>query len=182
LPKFGTYISYFAGLLVFISALFSIARPATRINSKFALQVQEDSVALDSLAQDSIKSYQPSFKPVYNFKDRFGDPFSHSTNPSPLFLKDPSSLTLDAEIDTGMNYTIYEKIGDLHYRPTTTMTFEEFDQYQEKEMIQEYWKNRSGHRILTFNKLKRFNINCLCYQFFEYSGSLIQARSTGNFL
>ncbi len=143
MPKFGTYISYCAGLFISISALYSIARPATHIYSPLALQVQGDSVALDSLTQDTVKSYRPSFEPVYNVKDRFGDPFSNTTSPSPLFLKDPSSLTLNVEIDTGMNYTIYEKIGDLNYRPTTSMSFDEFDQYQEKEMIKDYWKNRS---------------------------------------
>ncbi|TRX55626.1 cell surface protein SprA [Fulvivirga sp. M361] len=63
---------------------------------------------------------------------------------SPLQLQDPASLKLEAEIDTSLNYTIYEKIGDLNYRPTSSMSFEEFKQYQEREMLKDYWKNRSA--------------------------------------
>ena len=105
-----------------------------------------DSVAADSVARDTLETgpYQPSKKPIYQPKDRFGDPFSHSTSPSPLQLKDPSSLQMDVEIDTGMNYTIYEKIGDVNYRPTSSMTFEEFNEYQERQIIRNYWKNRSS--------------------------------------
>ncbi|HEY0654317.1 MAG TPA: cell surface protein SprA [Chryseosolibacter sp.] len=42
-----------------------------------------------------------------------------------------------------MNYTIYEKIGDLNYRPTSSMSFEEFKQYQDRQILKDYWKNRS---------------------------------------
>jgi cell surface protein SprA len=35
-------------------------------------------------------------------------------------------------------------MGDINYRPTSTMTFEEFQQIQEEKMIREYWKNRSA--------------------------------------
>ena len=44
-------------------------------------------------------------------------------------------MKLDVEIDTALNYTIYEKIGDLNYRPTSTMTFEEFKQYQDRQIL-----------------------------------------------
>ncbi|ELR69727.1 hypothetical protein C900_04704 [Fulvivirga imtechensis AK7] len=43
-----------------------------------------------------------------------------------------------------MNYTIYEKIGDINYRPTSSMTFEEFKRYQERQQLKDYWKNRSA--------------------------------------
>ncbi len=47
------------------------------------------------------------------------------------------------EIDTALNYTIFEKIGDFNYRPTTFMTFEEFKQYQDQQILKEYWQTRS---------------------------------------
>ena len=43
-----------------------------------------------------------------------------------------------------MNYTIYEKIGDINYRPTSTMTFEEFNEYQNQKLIKDYWKEKSS--------------------------------------
>jgi cell surface protein SprA len=60
-----------------------------------------------------------------------------------LFLKDPNQLKLDVEIDTSLNYTIYEKIGELNYRPTTSMSFQEFKQYQDRQILKSYWQNRS---------------------------------------
>ncbi len=115
----------------------------TRISRSDSLKLDSlrNRKALDSLAQ---LPYRPSKLPTFQQKDRFGDPFSNFTSPSPLLLSDPSSLKLDVEMDTGNNYTIYEKIGDLNYRPTTTMTFEEFSQYQDRLNRKQYWKNRSA--------------------------------------
>jgi cell surface protein SprA len=88
-------------------------------------------------------TYEPTRKPTFTPTDRYGDPFSNTTTESPLFLKEPNPLKLDVEIDTSLNYTIYEKIGDLNYRPTTSMSFEEFKQYQDRQILRDYWKSRS---------------------------------------
>ncbi|MGC1244035.1 MAG: cell surface protein SprA, partial [Chryseosolibacter sp.] len=88
-------------------------------------------------------TYEPTRRPTYTPRDRYGDPFSNTTSESPLFLKDPNQLKMDVEIDTALNYTIYEKIGELNYRPTTSMSFEEFKQYQDRQILKDYWKNRS---------------------------------------
>ena len=63
------------------------------------------------LKQDTVKNlpYKPSRKPTFQLRDRYGDPFSNSTTESPLFLKDPTKVNLDVELDSGLNYTIYEK-------------------------------------------------------------------------
>lgn len=82
-------------------------------------------------------------QPVFRFSDRYGDPFSAPANESPLFLKNPSLMTLDVEIDTAMNYTLYEKIGSFNYRPITTMSFQEFKRYQDQQQLKNYWKSQS---------------------------------------
>jgi len=87
--------------------------------------------------------YQPSRRPTFRVRDRYGDPFSNKETESPLFLKDPNKMKLDVDIDTALNYTVYEKIGDLNYRPTTSMSFEEFKQYQDRQILKEYWQGRS---------------------------------------
>ncbi|MEQ9426448.1 MAG: cell surface protein SprA [Cyclobacteriaceae bacterium] len=102
----------------------------------------------DTTRQDTLRNryegpYEPTRRPTYQQQDRFGDPFSNFQSPSPLLLQDPSSLQLDVEIDTGMNYTIYEKIGDVNYRPTSTMSFDEFNKWLDREMIKNYWQERS---------------------------------------
>lgn len=104
-------------------------------------QMPADSVSADSVVN---QKYEPSYRPTFRQQDRFGDPFSNTQSPSPLLLEDPASMQLDLEIDTGMNYTIYERVGALNYRPRSTMTFEEFNRYQDAEMKKEYWQNRSS--------------------------------------
>jgi len=146
LQKFNPYISSLLGAVVLLVTYFSLANPPSRFEGSFSLNQLADSLESDTLETDSLedKPYEPSEKPTFTPQDRYGDPFSHSESPSPLLLKDPSSLTMDVEIDSNMNYTLYEKIGDLHYRPTTSMSFEEFNQYQEEQIIRTYWKNRSA--------------------------------------
>jgi cell surface protein SprA len=87
--------------------------------------------------------YKPTRRPTYQATDRYGDPFSNTTTASPLYLKDPNQMKLDVDIDTALNYTIYEKIGDLNYRPTSSMSFEEFKQYQDRQILKSYWKGRA---------------------------------------
>jgi cell surface protein SprA len=106
--------------------VFSQRQDTTRVNPK-----------------DTAAVYKPTKRPTYRPTDRYGDPFSHTTTESPLFLKDPNKLKLDVEIDTSLNYTIYEKIGELNYRPTTSMSFREFKQYQDRRILKEYWQSRS---------------------------------------
>jgi len=94
--------------------------------------------------QDSTaRPYQSSRRPTYRVSDRYGDPFSNTTTVSPLFLKDPNQMKLDVEIDTALNYTIFEKIGNINYRPTSSMSFDEFKQYQERLILKSYWQGRS---------------------------------------
>uniref|UniRef100_UPI0040495E75 T9SS outer membrane translocon Sov/SprA n=1 Tax=Fulvivirga sp. TaxID=1931237 RepID=UPI0040495E75 len=137
--------SFYAVICAF-GLCFGMAESANSENKRKSFFQGQKPVAADSVKKDSTKNepYKPSRQPTFKPKDRFGDPFSSQESPSPLLLDDPASLKLDVEIDTGMNYTIYEKIGDLNYRPTSSMSFEEFKQYQERQQLKDYWKNRSS--------------------------------------
>ena len=124
-----------------------------QVNPATPADTLQQTTAQDTIPQgtgdaDSLlnRPYEPSTQPVFEPKDRFGDPYSFSeeTSPSPLLLDDPSKLEMDVEIDTALNYTIYEKIGDLNYRPTTTMSFDEFSNLQQQEMIKSYWQEQSA--------------------------------------
>jgi len=103
----------------------------------------QDTVVTDSTKTDSVRNYQPSRRPTYQAQDRYGDPFSNDFGNSPLLLEDPAALNLEVEIDTGFNYSIYETIGDIDFRPTSSMTYEEFSNYQDDRILKEYWKERS---------------------------------------
>ncbi len=104
---------------------------------------KQDTVPKDSTVADSVKNYKATKRPTFQAQDRYGDPFSSTLSRSPLLLGDPAGLSLDVEIDTGLNYTIYEKIGDINYRPTSSMSFEEFSRYQDDKILSDYWRERS---------------------------------------
>jgi len=107
------------------------------------VQQQQDTVKSDTTKVDSVRNYQPSRRPTYQAQDRYGDPFSNDLGNSPLLLEDPAALNVDVEIDTGFNYSIYETIGDIDFRPTSSMSFQEFSNYQDDRILKEYWKERS---------------------------------------
>jgi len=114
--------------------------------NSFYFQQNTSAISADTTKTDSLKNlpYAPSRRPTHRARYRFGDPFSNTTASSPLMLKDPSKLELDVEIDTSLNYTIYEKIGDLNYRPTSSMSFDEFNRFQDRQILKNYWKSRSS--------------------------------------
>ena len=161
--KIKHYILFLFVFSLVMSTWFSNARSTknvllNRLNFDFLQQrlpqdtlpdtTQTDTTKTDSTKQDSIRnaetrSYEPSRQTTFEPSDRHGDPFSNRTSPSPLLLDNPSSIEMEVEIDTGMDYTIYERIGDINYRPPTQMTFEEFTEYQNKRMLREYWKTKS---------------------------------------
>ena len=107
-------------------------------------QVQPDTIPSDTIPTDSVKPYEPTYTPTFQPSYRFGDPFSNRMSPTPLQLSDPSSIDLQVEYDSGINYTVYERIGDVNFRPMSTMSFEEYDAYNDQQIVDEYFKERSA--------------------------------------
>ncbi|MCP4459269.1 MAG: cell surface protein SprA [Cytophagales bacterium] len=97
----------------------------------------------DTAKTDSVKPYSPSFNSSFNPSYRFGDPFSNQTSRSPFVLPDPSNLDLQIEYDSGFQYTIFERIGNINFRPITTMSFREYDRYNNTQIAHDYWKEKS---------------------------------------
>ncbi len=97
----------------------------------------------DTTAGDTTRvPYKPGKRPTFQPVDRHGDPFSSRTSQSPLYPSPNTSM--EVEIDTGLNYTIYENLGDVRYRPVTTMSLEEYNNYMRQRTIRDYWKNQSA--------------------------------------
>lgn len=103
---------------------------------------QRDSTQLENVDTTRYQSNNP-YKPSFRYRDRYGDPFSNFSSPSPLFLPNPPKLTTDLEIDTGRNYTIQEKMGNVYFRPRNSMSFGEFNQHQTKLQLKDYWQTRT---------------------------------------
>ncbi len=45
--------------------------------------------------------------------------------------------------DRGITYSVYENIGNLDFRPATSMTFQEFNSYNNSQLNKQYFKDRS---------------------------------------
>jgi cell surface protein SprA len=100
---------------------------------------ERDTTRTDTLRNKLSNPYRPSFR----LQDRYGDPFSNYTTYSPLYLKDPKSLSTDLVIDTGRNYNIFEKMGTVNFRTPSSMSFEEFSRQQDLIIKRSYWQTRS---------------------------------------
>jgi len=117
---------------------------ASYANFMTTVLLQQQPVKSDTVSSDTIPPYTPTKVPTYKPSYRFGDPFSNRMSATPLQLTDPSSVDLQVNFDSSVNYSVYEKIGDVNFRPVTTMSFEEYDKYHNKQMTKDYFKERSS--------------------------------------
>ncbi len=95
----------------------------------------------DTTRKDSLKQAQKRLS--FYKRDRYGDPYTDQLMRSPLLLKDPSNVKTEIAVDTGGNVTIQEKIGDFNYRPPTTLTYQEFADYNEQKASRDYWRSKT---------------------------------------
>ncbi len=110
---------------------------------------------IDSLVN---REYKPSTRPTYTPHDRYGDPYSNRGSKSSLYLKNPSNLQLEYDVDRDGNFTIREKIGRSSFRPETSYSYDELEKLKSKETQKDYYKEAaiaedgesavSGRRLL----------------------------------
>lgn len=117
---------------------------ATFVSASSSVLIFQDTSRQDTVRTDTIPPYTPTKAPTFQPAYRFGDPFSNRISPSPLLLADPSSIDLEVDFDSTVNYSVSERIGDVNFRPVTTMTFEEYDRYNDKQITKEYFQERSA--------------------------------------
>jgi len=90
------------------------------------------------------EKYQPSTKPKIILKDRYGDRISNPKSHSPLILKEPSIITPKIELDEdGKGFLIEEKIGNIHYRPPSYITREQYEKIRKQKDLKQFWKENS---------------------------------------
>lgn len=109
------------------------------------LMAQETNPPADTVQTDStITDYQPSIQPSFRLQDRYGNPFSTPTSPSPFQLSTPAQLDYDIQVgDSTINYSLYERINGLDFRAPTNLSFDEYSQYQNQQIKKDYFKTRS---------------------------------------
>jgi len=91
----------------------------------------------------SLPLDSPEIDLPYPFDDGVGGPGSN--NSGGLFLNNPSNVESGFEYDpeTG-TYNYYEKIGGNNYKYPTYMDFDEYINYDSKQSLQDYWKQKSA--------------------------------------
>lgn len=87
---------------------------------------------------------------AYKMKDEsYGLPMQNDYNGG-LYLNTPSNIKTDIIYDPDSNrYNVTQKMGALDYRPASYMTQEEYIEYQFKQSIKDYWKQRSTAEAMT---------------------------------
>ena len=104
-----------------------------------------DSAVTDTIQTPlPVQEYERSRQPIYQPKDRPGNSILYPESSSPLILKNPSSLQLDVEVDTSLNYSIGERFGDIYYRAPTNLNFEQYNKLHGIQMRKNYWKEVSS--------------------------------------
>jgi len=101
----------------------------------------------DTVKKDSAKrqAYIPSRRPTFTPSDRHGSPFSTRTSPSPLLLGQPSNLQLNVELDDSLQlYNIDETMGEVNYRTPSSMTVQQYSEWQQREAVRSYWRSKSA--------------------------------------
>ena len=80
---------------------------------------------------------------VYPFHD--AQNYSPQSNSHPIFLNDPKNIENSVEYDPETNeYVFKRKIGDMEYRPSFSMSQEEYLEYDLDKSIKEYWHERAA--------------------------------------
>jgi len=84
-------------------------------------------------------------------KDSLLFPLQESQNPydidptGGIFLNDPSNLKQDVIYDPVNNeYTLTNKIGTLDYRNPASLTFDEYRNYDTRQALNSYWRERAN--------------------------------------
>jgi cell surface protein SprA len=89
----------------------------------------------DTIPSDSIKL-------IYPFNDDV-NPYSEPSG-NGLYLADPSNVKTDVKYDPNSNeYELTRKIGNLDYRNPASLPFGEYQEYDMKRSLKNYWRDRS---------------------------------------
>ena len=137
---------FFTGVAALsVVALVAITKQVKK-NSFLSSETIKNGESVPAPPDSSKKSKRTSpSRPTFTPQDRYGDEYSNPSSNSPMLMGNPSNIKTDVQLDTSMeNYTIQEKIGNMEYRPATTMTFDEYSNYRNQQMMKDYWKNRGG--------------------------------------
>ncbi len=98
-------------------------------------------MAIGSQAQDSTLNYP--------LPEADGYPFSTNSFDSPLYLQNPSNIKTKVIYDPlTKKYLFSETVGTWNYRNPTVMSAEEYETYETRQQLNEYWRMKAGGEAL----------------------------------
>ena len=119
-----------------------VPAPSDTVSTREEQPVLPSEVA--SSADTIPAEYEPSAQPNYRPPDRYGDPFSNPPPRTPLYPRTSTQLETDISVDSTVNYSIYERINGLDYRAPSYLNFDQYQEYQNRRSLQDYWRSRSS--------------------------------------
>jgi len=98
-------------------------------------------LAIGTQAQDSTLNYP--------LPKSDGYPFSNASFNSPLYLKTPSNINSNVIYDPlTKKYIFSETVGTWNYRNPTLMSTEEYERYEFRQQVNDYWRMKAGGEAL----------------------------------
>jgi cell surface protein SprA len=102
----------------------------------------------DSSDQTPVPASNDSIELKYPFRDDIRYPFSQSGITSPLILGNPSNIDATIVYDPDINQYIFsEKVGEFNIRPQSSMSLDEYREYESNTAIKNYWRKKSREEI-----------------------------------
>jgi hypothetical protein len=133
---------YILTLLLFVASLASLN---AQVVYPFALLI----ASAESIENTEDTTNQSLRYPIQDNRS----PEISNNNSNSIDFKDPKKIEKKIEYDPISNqYVIYEKIGNTYFRTPQTLTFDEFVNYQNKQLEQQYFEMRSKARDLAERK------------------------------
>ncbi|HOK51478.1 MAG TPA: hypothetical protein PLF75_06270, partial [Bacteroidales bacterium] len=132
------YKNFFKAIFIISGAVWL----ATQASYPFFSGLQPRLPEEDSILEDTtVKAEGPQFR----LKDDPAYPPADLQEPEGIQLKRPSNVRSEVQYDPSTNQYIFtNRIGNLNYRPPATMSREEYQQYELRRTIREYWRQQAS--------------------------------------
>jgi cell surface protein SprA len=102
---------------------------------------------IPAFSQNNKVAAGDTAKMKYPLKDEVRFPFSNSGIYSPLYLNTPSNIRQTVTFDpSSQSYIFSEKMGSLNYRPPSSMSLQEYIDYDRKTAINNYWYQKASQK------------------------------------
>ena len=109
--------------------------------------------AMPAMAQMSSPNPPPDTGLHVPISQPDNNPLNENNNHSPFHLNDPPSLQNSIEYDPNTNsYNFQNKIGETPYGPSSSMSIDEFIDYDLRQSIHDYWKSKGAGYVNPQNR------------------------------